>query len=114
MTVRVKANRSSEFINNMGCRQCKSEEVESQEHLETCAGTKDLRKNLDMTNDYMIFWRKISKKLRDMIKNEETEELKNKLLQRNSVHIQKPNKKTNAKAVRVSDPSESRQCHRAR
>ena len=32
MTVRVKANRSSEFRNNMGCRQCKSDEVESQAH----------------------------------------------------------------------------------
>ena len=63
MTVRVKANRSSEFRNNMGCRHCNTDEVESQAHLETCAGTKDMRKDLDMTkeNDHMIFWRKFER-----------------------------------------------------
>ena len=33
MTVRVKANRSSEYRNNIGRRHCNTNKIESQEHL---------------------------------------------------------------------------------
>ena len=84
MTVRVKANRSTEFRNNMGCRHCDTDKVESQAHLETWTGTHDMRKdlNLNIEKDHMVFWRRLSTKLRDLLKSEETEEMKNKLLQR--------------------------------
>ena len=52
ITVIVKDKISSEFRNNMGCRHCNTEEVESQAHLERSTGTKDM-KNLNLTKEQM-------------------------------------------------------------
>ena len=81
MTVRIKANKSSEFRSNMGCRHCNTDEIEFQEHLEVCTGTKDLRVNLKMNvpNKHSIFWRRMSKRLKDLKKSGETEEMKEKM-----------------------------------
>ena len=39
MTLRIKANRSSVFKNQMGCRYCEEDiRIETQEHLEKCEG----------------------------------------------------------------------------
>ena len=46
MTVRVKADRSSAFRNNMECRHCKSREDESQKHSDICTGTTHERRGL--------------------------------------------------------------------
>ena len=43
MTIRVKANRSSEFETNMDYRDCNTKEEESQDYLESFKGTEDLR-----------------------------------------------------------------------
>ena len=42
MTVRVKANRSSAFRNNMDCRNCDTGQDESQEHLRLSEKLKDM------------------------------------------------------------------------
>ena len=59
MTVRVKANRTSEYSNNMGCRHCNTNEIESQEYLENCEGIKTLKGILNMSNprEHITFWR---------------------------------------------------------
>ena len=44
----IKGNKSSMYRNNMACRLCTSGEDETQEHLERCNFTKDMRKNLDL------------------------------------------------------------------
>ena len=82
MTIRVKANRSSETKTNMESRHCNTKEEESQDHLGRCTGTEDLRKNLDMTkeHDHMVLLRRLTRKLRDIIKKEEHEKTLKKLL----------------------------------
>ena len=60
ITVTFKANRSSEFRNNMGCSDWDTDKVESQAHLETCTGTQDMQKdlNLNIKQYHMVFWRR--------------------------------------------------------
>ena len=72
-------------------------EEETEEPLEKCKGTEDLRYKVDMEKDHnrMVFWRKLTKRLRDIIKHEE--------------HAENMNKKQRV----VADPSDSRQYHRA-
>ena len=77
------------------------EEEEPHEHLET----DDLRKNLyiEKEHDHMVFWRKLRRRLRDIISSEENE---------NNMKKQIPRKKHVAKQQEVVDPSELRQCQR--
>ena len=50
------------YRNNMQCCLCKSEEKETQEHLETCEFTEEMRKNLNIKirEDKIVLWRKIT------------------------------------------------------
>ena len=64
----IKGNKSSVYTNNMACRLCTSGENETQEHLEKCNFTKDMRKNLDLNirEDKIVLWRKITRALKDI------------------------------------------------
>ena len=44
----IKGNKSSMYKNNMQCRLCTTGENETQEHLEKCEFTTEMRKNLDL------------------------------------------------------------------
>ena len=72
MTIRVKGNRTSAFRDNMDCRHCDTKEEETQEHLEVCKGTEDLRQDIDMNlnieHDKMVFWKKLTRRLSKIIK----------------------------------------------
>ena len=50
----------------MNFRHCQQTEEETQEHLEICVGTKDLRVKLDMEKklDHMVIWREMNRKLK--------------------------------------------------
>ena len=56
-----KGNNSSIYKDNMACRLCTSGKNETQEHLEKCEFTKDIRKNLDL-----VLWRKMTGALKDI------------------------------------------------
>ena len=45
----IKGNKSSVYRNNMACRLCTSGEDETQDHLERCNFTKEIRENLNLT-----------------------------------------------------------------
>ena len=47
----IKGNMSSMYKGNMKCRYCKSGADETQEHLEECDLTKDMRKSLDLQKE---------------------------------------------------------------
>ena len=66
MTLRIKANRSSVFTGNMGCRYCEEDiRIETQEHLEQCEGFHHEQRGLDLTQEMgkQIFWRRMAPKL---------------------------------------------------
>ena len=48
MTLRIKANRSSVFTGDMGCRYCERDLIENQEHLENCTGFAHKQRGLDL------------------------------------------------------------------
>merc|ERR1711892_1098580 len=94
MTVRIKANRSSQFKNQMGCRYCEEDiRVETQEHMEQCEGFFHEQRNLDMNEERgkLIFWRRMAPKLKTLndydkwlelkerLRKKKEEQLKNKL-----------------------------------
>ena len=62
---------SSSFRDNMQWRHCNSWEDETQEHLERCTFTSEMRRNLDLTKEreHLILWRKINKNLRELHRN---------------------------------------------
>ena len=53
------------YRDNMCCRYCKLGEDETQEHMETCESTTELREglNLKIEREHIILWRKINRKL---------------------------------------------------
>ena len=67
MTVMVKANRSSEFIKDMGSGHYYTDTTTQKKytHRSNWTGTKNMRKHSDLAkeHDHMVFWRKLSKKL---------------------------------------------------
>ena len=68
MTLRIKANRSSVFTGNMGCRYCEEDiQIETQEHLEQCEGFRNKQRGLDLTQEIgkQIFWRRMAPKIDD-------------------------------------------------
>ena len=69
----VKGNTSSTIRQNMECRHCNTTDEETQEHLEIRKGTEDLRKDLGLEkeHDHMLLWRKLTRRLKDIIKCEE-------------------------------------------
>ena len=73
MTLRIKANRSSVFRVNMGCRYCKTDLIENQEQLETCTG---------FTHE-QIFWRRMAPKLKKINDEDKYIALKEKLRLKN-------------------------------
>merc|ERR1739838_652166 len=82
MTVRVKANRSSQFKNKMGCRYCDEDiRVETQEHLEVCEGFTYEQRNLNMTEERgkLIFWRRMAPKLKTLNDHDKWLDLKERL-----------------------------------
>ena len=56
---------SSAYRDNMSCRYCTSGEEETQEHMETCESTSEMRQRLNLTieREHIILWRKINRKL---------------------------------------------------
>ena len=64
---RIKGNKSSMYRNNMACRLCKSGKNGTQEHLERCNFSKDM-KNLDlnMREDKIVLLRNITRALKDI------------------------------------------------
>ena len=87
----------------MGCRHCNTEEVESQTHLEICTGTKEMRNDLDMKieKDQLAFRRKMSKKLRDLVKSDEYDEIKNKELRIKPVNKKQPINNKDSKSLEI-------------
>ena len=82
MTVRIKANRSSQFLHQMGCRYCGEDiRVETQEHLEQCAGFVHEQRNLNMDEERgkLIFWRRMAPKLKKLDDQDKLLALKAKL-----------------------------------
>ena len=65
MTLRIKANRSSVFTGDMGCRYCEEDLIENQEHLEKCTGFAHEQRGLDLNQEMgkQIFWRRMARKL---------------------------------------------------
>ena len=71
MTLRIKANRSSVFTGNMGCRYCEEDiRIETQEHLEQCEGFHHEQRGLDLTQEMgkQIFWRRMGKNIDQVYK----------------------------------------------
>ena len=56
------------YKDNMQCRLSKTGEDETQEHLEKCEFTKEMRTNhtLEKQEDKIVLWRKITKALTDL------------------------------------------------
>ena len=67
----IKGNRSSKWKHDMACRLCTSGENETQDHLERCSFTKEMRENLDLTirEDKRVLWRRITRTLKDIYVN---------------------------------------------
>ena len=113
MTLRIKANRSSVFTGNMGCRHCEEDiRIETQEQLEQCEGFHHKQRGLDLTQEMgkQIFWRRMAPKLKKLDNEDNYLALKAKLklkgaeqaLTKNTKisHCQKSNKgKTNHKVI---------------
>ena len=61
----IKGNRSSLHRNNMSCRYCSTGEDETQEHMENCEFSSEIRKGLNLAKerDLIIMWRKLNTKL---------------------------------------------------
>ena len=73
MTLRIKANRSSVFKGQMGCRYCEEDiRIETQEHLEKCEGFSYEQRNLNMDEEKgkQIFWRRMAPKLKKLDEND--------------------------------------------
>ena len=53
---------------SMACILCTSGENETQDHLEKCEFTRDMRKNLDLElrDDKIVLWRKITRALNEI------------------------------------------------
>ena len=51
MTLRIKANRSSMFRGDMGCRYCETDLTETMEHLEICPGLSQEQMVLNLNED---------------------------------------------------------------
>ena len=69
MTLRIKANRSSAFRGQMGCRYCDEDvRIENQEHLEKCDGFKYEQRGLNLNEEIgkQIFWRRMAPKLKKL------------------------------------------------
>ena len=81
MTLRIKANRSSVFRGNMGCRYCETDLTENQEHLEICAGLIHEQRGLNLNEDMgeQIFRRRMAPKLKKLDEEDESIVLKEKL-----------------------------------
>ena len=67
----IKGSKSSMYRNYMACRLCTSGEDETQDHLERCNFTKEMRENLDLNlrEDKIVLWRKITRALKDIYDN---------------------------------------------
>ena len=82
MTLRIKANRSSVFHGNMGCRYCEEDiRIENQEHLEQCEGFSYEQRGLDLTEEMgkQIFWRRMAPKLKKLDNEDKYSALKAKM-----------------------------------
>merc|ERR1719483_768375 len=99
MTLRIKANRSSQFKNQMGCRYCEEDvRIEIQEHLEKCEGLTYEQRNLNMDEERgkLIFWRRMAPKLKKLDDKDKLVALKAKLKKKKEEQIKN---KTNPKPV---------------
>ena len=55
----------------MACKLCTIGEDETQDHLERCNFTKEMRENLNLTlrEDKIVLWRRITRALKDIYEN---------------------------------------------
>ena len=85
MTVRIKANRSSQFEHHCG----EDIRIETQEHLEKCAGFVHEQRNLNMDEERgkLIFWRRMAPKLKKLDDNDKLLALKAKLKKKKEEQI---------------------------
>ena len=64
----IKGNISSIWKHDMVGRLCTSGEIETQDHLERCSLTKEMRGNLNLTlrEDKIVLWIRITRALTDI------------------------------------------------
>ena len=94
MTLRIKANRSSQFKNQMGCRYCEEDvRIETQEHLEKCEGLTYEQRNLNMDEERgkLIFWRRMAPKLKKLDDKDKLVALKAKLKKKKEDQLKNKN-----------------------
>ena len=102
MTLRIKANRSSVFQGNMGCRYCEEDiRIENQEHLEQCEGFRYEQRGLDLTEEMgkQIFWRRMAPKLKKLDQEDKYAELKEKMKRKKEEQTLKTKTKTKKRVV---------------
>ena len=77
MTLRIKANRSSMFRGDMGCRYCETDLTENQEHLELCPGLTQEQRGLNLNEDMgkQIFLQRMAPKLKKIAEEDKYKEL---------------------------------------
>ena len=76
MTLRIKANRSSMFRGDMGCRNCNTKIYETQEHLQVCPGLAHEQRglNIDREQGKLIFWQRMAPKLKELANEDSLKE----------------------------------------
>ena len=67
-TALIKSNKSSIYKDNMQCRLCNSGKDETQDHLERCDFTREMRTNLNLgkLEDKVVLWRKITRAVQNL------------------------------------------------
>ena len=79
----------------MACRLCTSGEDETQDHLERCNFTKEMRENLNLTlrEDKILLWRRITRVLKDIYENNKdviNKDTPNRVLSTDNLEIDNP------------------------
>ena len=105
MTLRIKANRSSAFRGQMGCRYCEEDiRIENQEHLEKCDGFKYEQRGLNLNEEIgkQIFWQRMAPKLKELANKENLKELEEKLKLKKKAKAKKKPAKTSTKVIKAA------------
>ena len=84
LTLRIKANRSSAFINNMGCTHCDTGSDETQENLELCTGFAHEQRDLKINTvkEMSMFCKRMVPKSKSLANEDNLKELKKKFKQK--------------------------------
>ena len=108
MTLRIKANRTSIFRGDMGCRYCKTDLNENQERLESCPGHAPEQRclNLNFEQGKQIFWRRMEPKCKKLADENKLKELKEKLKLKKEEKAKKKRATTATKVTKASTKKE--------